>query len=288
MDFLSILQASPLWLGIAAGLAGLCVGSFLNVVIHRLPLMMEAQWKAECAQIDGRDPPAAEPLNLFTPPSRCPSCATPIRAYQNVPVVSWLLLRGKCAKCRAPISSRYPMVELLGGALAVLMAWRFGYSAALAFALVYAWAMLALTFIDFDTQLLPDDITLPLLWLGLIANSLGVFTDLRSALFGAVGGYMILWLVYWGFRLIAKKEGMGYGDFKLLAAIGAWTGWQVLPFVIVVSAGLGAVIGSFLLWRARQGVDTRIPFGPYLALGGIVALLWGREAVVLWLGHFPA
>jgi leader peptidase (prepilin peptidase)/N-methyltransferase len=287
MDFLSILQSSPLWLGIAAGLAGLCVGSFLNVVIHRLPLMMEAQWKAECASIEGREPPPAEHLNLFTPASRCPSCGTPIRAFQNIPVVSWLALRGKCAKCKAPISARYPLVELMGGALAVLVAWRFGYSAALAAGLVYAWALLALTFIDFDTQLLPDDITLPLLWLGLIVNSFGVFTDLRSAVFGAVGGYLVLWSVYWAFRLIAKKEGMGYGDFKLLAALGAWTGWQVLPFVILVSAGIGAVVGSLLLWLARKGTDTRIPFGPYLALGGIVALLWGREAVMLWLGRFP-
>ncbi len=287
MDFLSILQSSPLWLGIAAGLAGLCVGSFLNVVIHRLPLMMEAQWKAECASIEGREPPPEQHLNLFTPASRCPSCGTPIRSFQNIPVVSWLVLRGKCAKCKAPISARYPLVELMGGALAVLVAWRFGYSVALAAGLVYVWALLALTFIDFDTQLLPDDITLPLLWLGLIVNSFGVFTDLRSALFGAVGGYMILWSVYWAFRLIAKKEGMGYGDFKLLAALGAWTGWQVLPFVILVSAGIGAVVGSLLLWLSKKGTDTRIPFGPYLALGGIVALLWGREAVVLWLGRFP-
>jgi len=170
----------------------------------------------------------------------------------------------------------------------VLMAWRFGYSAALAYALVYGWAMIALAFIDFDTQLLPDDITLPLLWLGLIANAFGAFTDLRSAVLGAAGGYLVLWLVYWGFRILAKKEGMGYGDFKLLAAIGAWTGWQVLPVVIVVSAGLGAVIGSLALWLARKGADTRIPFGPYLALGGIVGLAWGKVAVVAWLGRFPS
>jgi leader peptidase (prepilin peptidase)/N-methyltransferase len=168
------------------------------------------------------------------------------------------------------------------------MAWRFGYSSQLAFALVFGWAMIALAFIDLDTQLLPDDITLPILWLGLLANLAGAYTDLRSAVLGAVAGYLILWLVYWAFRLLAKKEGMGFGDFKLLAAIGAWTGWQVLPVAILASASLGAVVGSLFLWLARKGADTRIPFGPYLALGGILALLWGRELVVAWLGRFPA
>ena len=288
MNLLEVLQMSPLTLEVTAGLLGLCVGSLLNVVIHRLPKMMEAQWREECAALEGREPPAAGTYNLFVPRSACPKCATPIGALQNIPVVSWLALRGKCKACGTPISARYPLVELLGGALAVLVAWRFGYSAALAFGLVYVWAMLALTFIDLDTQLLPDDITLPLLWIGLIANAFGVFTDLNSAVLGAAGGYMILWTVYWGFRLIARKEGMGFGDFKLLAAIGAWTGWQVLPVVIVISAGVGVVIGSLSLWLAKKGVDTRIPFGPYLALGGIVALIWGREAVIAWLGHFPA
>ena len=286
-EFISILQTSTLGLCAVAALAGLCVGSFLNVVIHRLPRMMERQWKAECASLDGREPEEVAPFNLFTPPSRCPSCAAPVRARHNIPVVSWLALRGKCASCRAPISARYPMVEILGGALALLVAWRFGYSGALAAGLVYVWALLALTFIDFDTQLLPDDITLPLLWLGLLVNARGVFTDLQSAVLGAAGGYLVLWSVYWGFRILTKKEGMGYGDFKLLAAIGAWTGWQVLPFVIVVSAGLGAVIGSIALWLSKKGVETRIPFGPYLALGGIGGLLWGREAIVAWLGRFP-
>jgi leader peptidase (prepilin peptidase)/N-methyltransferase len=287
MEFFEILQQSPAWLAFTVGLLGLCVGSLLNVVIHRLPKMMEAQWREECAALDGREVAPAATYNLFTPRSACPQCKAPITAIQNVPVLSWLALRGKCANCKTPISARYPLVEILGGALAVLVAWRLGYSGALAFALVYAWAMLALTFIDLDTQLLPDDITLPLLWLGLIANAFGTFTDLRSAVLGAAGGYMILWLVYWGFRLLAKKEGMGFGDFKLLAAIGAWTGWQVLPVVILISAGLGAVIGSLALWMSRKGIDTRIPFGPYLALGGIAGLLWGREAVTAWVGYFP-
>ena len=288
MALIEALQASPAWLYAAVAFLGLCVGSFLNVVIHRLPIMMERQWKAECAEIDGREPPVFERLDLVHPRSRCPACGHAITAIENIPVVSWIFLRGRCAGCGTRISARYPFVELLGGALAVLMAWRFGFGWALVFAMGYAWAMLALTFIDFDTQLLPDDITLPLLWAGLIANYFGLFTSLGSAVLGAVGGYLLLWSVYWGFRILARKEGMGYGDFKLLAAIGAWTGWQVLPFVIVVSAGLGALIGSAFLWLSRKGADTRIPFGPYLALGGIAALVWGREAVTAWLGRFPA
>lgn len=287
MEILSHLESSRAFLWIVAGVLGLCVGSFLNVVIHRLPLMMQAQWRADCAELDGREPPPAEPFNLFKPDSRCPSCGTAIRAWHNVPLVSWLALRGRCAACRAPISPRYPAVELIGGAIAVLFAWRYGYSTQLAAGLVFGWALLALTFIDLDTQLLPDDITLPLLWAGLLANVFGTFIDLQSAVLGAVGGYLVLWSVYWAFRLIMKKEGMGYGDFKLLAAIGAWTGWQALPFVVVVSAALGAVIGSIGLWLARRGADTRIPFGPYLALGGIAGLLWGREAITLWIGRFP-
>jgi len=287
VEFIEVLQRSPAILVATLALLGLCVGSLLNVVIHRLPKMMEAGWREECAALEGREPPPRTTYNLFTPPSACPSCGTPIKAIHNIPVVSWIALRGRCAHCRAPISARYPAVEVLGGAVAALMAWRFGYSAQLAFALVFGWAMIALAFIDFDTQLLPDDITLPVLWLGLIANVASTFTDLRSAVLGAVGGYLILWLVYWAFRLIAKKEGMGFGDFKLLAAIGAWTGWQVLPVAILASAGLGAIVGSLFLWLSRRGRDTRIPFGPYLALGGIVALGWGRELVVAWIGRFP-
>lgn len=288
MDFIQALQHTPLLLYVTAGMAGLCVGSFLNVVIHRLPRMMEAQWRAECAALEGAEPAQpAEPYNLFRPASRCPGCSAPIRAWQNIPVASWVMLRGRCASCRTPISARYPAVEIAAGALGLLMAWRFGPTGAAIAAMAFAWALLALTFIDFDTQLLPDDITLPLMWLGLLVNAFGTFVDLRSSVFGAAGGYLILWLVYWGFRLVAKKEGMGYGDFKLLAALGAWTGWQVLPFMILVSAGLGAVIGGLLLWLSKSGTDTRIPFGPYLALGGIAGLLCGRQAVTAWLGYFP-
>jgi leader peptidase (prepilin peptidase)/N-methyltransferase len=287
MEILSSLESSRPFLWVVVGVLGLCVGSFLNVVIHRLPLMMQAQWRADCAELAGAAPAPAEPLNLLKPGSRCPSCGTAIRAWHNVPLVGWLALRGRCAACRAPISARYPAVELAGGAIAVLFAWRYGYAAQLAAGLVFGWALLALTFIDLDTQLLPDDITLPLLWAGLLVNASGTFIDLQSAVLGAAGGYLVLWSVYWAFRLIMKKEGMGYGDFKLLAAIGAWTGWQVLPFVVVVSAALGAVIGSIGLWLARRGADTKIPFGPYLALGGIAGLLWGGEAMTLWIGRYP-
>ena len=287
MEFIALLRSDVWILCAACGAIGLCVGSFLNVVIHRLPKMMEAQWRSECAELNGAPLPASEPYNLFKPDSRCPSCSTPIRSWQNIPLVSWMALRGRCAACGVPISMRYPLVELLAGVLSGVMAWRFGYGMALVFALGFAWALVALTFIDLDTQLLPDDITFPLLWAGVLANAFGLFVDLRSSVLGAMGGYLLLWSVYWGFRLLAKKEGMGYGDFKLLGALGAWAGWQVLPFVVVIAATFGAVIGSLALLLAKKGIDTRIPFGPYLALGGLAALLWGREAVIAWVGAFP-
>ena len=273
------------------GFVGLCVGSFLNVVIHRLPRMMEAQWRAECAELNGTPADERPVYNLVKPDSTCPKCGTAIRAWQNVPVVSWLALGGKCAACRAPISARYPLVELLTMGLSLGVAWKFaGVHPLVVFAgCVFTWALVALTFIDLDTQLLPDDITLPLLWAGLLFNALGggMFVDLRSAVVGAMAGYLLLWSVYWAFRLIAKKEGMGFGDFKLLAAICAWFGWQVLPLVVLVSAVSGTIIGTIALVATRRGTDTRIPFGPYLAIGGLVALFYGHEAVVRWLGGFP-
>lgn len=285
---LSPLQTSPAFLAIAVGVLGLAVGSFLNVVIHRLPIMMRAEWGADCAELEGREAPPAAKLNLLTPRSRCPSCGTPITAMQNIPLASWIALGGRCAACKAPISARYPLVELFTGLLSAFLAWRFGWGPALAAALVFAWALIAASAIDLDTQFLPDRITLPLLWLGLLVNVFGVFVDLRSAVLGAAGGYMLLWCVYWGFKLVAGKEGMGFGDFKLLAALGAWTGWQTLPLILLVSAGAGAVAGLALMAFAGRGRDARIPFGPYLAAGGLVALLWGREAVVAYVGRFPA
>ena len=273
MDVFDPLRTNWEFLVFAAFLLGLCVGSFLNVVIHRLPRMMEVEWRADCAELDGREPEPAEAYNLVTPRSRCPACAAPITALQNIPVVSWLALRGKCANCRAPISPRYPLVELLTGVVSALLAWCFGFGVLLAFALVFAWAMIAAAFIDLDTQLLPDRITLPLLWLGLLVNIPGSFVDLRSAVLGAVAGYLLLWSVYWGF--------------KLLAAVGAWTGWQAIPLALLVSAGLGAVVGLLGMAFAGKDREARIPFGPYLAIGGLVALLWGHAAIVAWLGYFP-
>ena len=285
---LSPLQSSPALLALAVGILGLAIGSFLNVVIHRMPLMMQAEWRADCAELEGREAPPAQRLNLFVPRSRCPSCAAPITALQNIPVASWIALGGKCAACKAPISVRYPLVELLTGLVSAFLAWRFGWGPALAAALVFTWALIAASAIDIDTQFLPDRITFPLLWLGLLLNTGGLFVDLRSAVLGAAGGYLLLWSVYWGFKLLAGKEGMGFGDFKLLAALGAWTGWQTLPLILLVSAGAGAIIGVAMIVFAGRGREARIPFGPYLAAGGFVALVWGHAAVVAYLGRFPA
>ncbi len=288
MDFLATLQASPAALAFAAGMLGLVVGSFLNVVIHRLPIMMRAEWAADCAELEGREVPDSPVFNLMNPRSRCPGCGAPITAFQNVPVASWLALGGKCAACKSPISARYPGVELLSAFVSAFIAWRLGFGFPLVAALIFAWTVIACAFIDFDTQLLPDRLTLPLLWLGLLVNVNGTFVDLRSAVLGAAGGYLLLWSVYWGFKLLAGKEGMGYGDFKFLAAIGAWAGWQTLPLALLVSAGAGAVVGIAMMVITKRGREVRMPFGPWLAVGGIVCLLWGRDAVIAYLGRFPA
>ncbi len=263
----------------------MCIGSFLNVVIHRLPKMMERGWREECAELTGTPvaPAPEERYNLVVPRSACPACGHRISALENVPVISWLALRGKCSACRNPISARYPIIELLGGLIAAYAAWRYGPSLAALGAMGFGWALLALTAIDFDTQLLPDDITLPLLWAGLLVNLAGTFAPLRSAVIGAVAGYLALWLVYWGFKLATGKEGMGYGDFKLLAAIGAWLGWQKLPMVILLSSVVGAAVGIGLIVFARHGREKPIPFGPYLAVAGIVALFWGDDISRRWL-----
>ncbi len=281
---MNALFADPAVFAIAAGLLGLAVGSFLNVVIHRLPIMMEREWAAQCAELRGETPPAFDPLSLARPPSRCPHCGHAISAMENVPVLSWLLLRGRCKSCTAAISIRYPLVEATTGLLFAFAAWRFGYGAAGLGAMLLIAALIALTGIDFDTQLLPDDITLPLLWTGLAFNAFGVFTDLKSAVVGAMVGYLSLWAVYWGFKLATGKEGMGYGDFKLLAALGAWLGWQVLPLTILLSSFVGALVGIALLVFARHGRNVPIPFGPYLAAAGIIALAWGKPLTRAYLG----
>jgi leader peptidase (prepilin peptidase)/N-methyltransferase len=265
---------------------GLAVGSFLNVVIHRLPLMMERAWQAECAELRGETSPELEPLSLATPRSRCPACAHPIGILENIPVISWLALRGRCSACQAPISARYPIVEALTGLLSAYVAWHFGFVWMTAGALLFLWVMVALTFIDIDTQLLPDSMTLPLLWAGLLFNLGNVFTDLNSAVIGAVAGYLALWLVYWGFKLATGKEGMGYGDFKLLGAIGAWLGWQMLPLTILLSSFVGAIVGIALIVIARRGRNVPIPFGPYLATAGVIAMLWGKPLTSEYLRLF--
>ncbi|MDK9702898.1 MAG: prepilin peptidase [Sulfuritalea sp.] len=276
--------ADPAVFALVAGLLGLMIGSFLNVVIHRLPIMMERDWAAQCAELKGDAPPAFEPLSLARPRSRCPQCGHPITALENIPVVSWLALRGKCKGCAAPISIRYPLIEALTGLLFAYAAWHFGFTAAGLGALALLTALIALTGIDFDTQLLPDDITLPLLWLGLALNAFGVYTDLKSAVIGAMAGYLSLWTVYWAFKLITGKEGMGYGDFKLLAALGAWLGWQMLPLTVLLSSLVGAVVGIALMVVARHGRNVPIPFGPYLAAAGAIALLWGKPLTHAYLG----
>lgn len=271
------LLADPAVFAWCAGILGLAVGSFLNVVIHRLPQMMEREWAGQCAELRGEEAPVFEPLSLAKPRSRCPRCGHLISALENIPVISWLVLRGRCKGCAAPISMRYPLVELATAVLFAFAAWHFGFGATALAALVFIAGLMALTGIDFDTQLLPDDITLPLLWLGLGLNMFGVFTDLKSAVIGAMAGYLSLWLVYWGFKLATGKEGMGYGDFKLLAALGAWLGWQALPLTILLSSFVGAVIGIALMVFARHGRNVPIPFGPYLAIAGIIALFWGKS-----------
>ena len=260
----------------AALAAGLCIGSFLNVVIHRLPKMMERAWRADCAELAGQPPPKEDPYNLVVPRSRCPSCGRGITAIENVPIASWLALRGRCAGCGARISLRYPLVELLTGLGTAWSAWHFGFGAAAFGGALFIWCTIALAFIDQATGSLPDDITLPLLWIGLLLNSSGTYTSLHSAVLGAVFGYLSLWSVYWLFKLVTGKEGMGYGDFKLLAALGAWLGWQMLPLIILSSSLVGAVVGIALIVAAKHGRNIPIPFGPYLAGGGLIALFWGQ------------
>jgi leader peptidase (prepilin peptidase)/N-methyltransferase len=286
MMFVEALRESPAVLVTTAVLFGLIVGSFLNVVIHRLPRMMERQWRTECAELTGATPPPVERYNLVVPRSTCPKCGHRITALENIPLLSYLLLGGKCSACRAPISPRYPAVEALSSLLAGYIAWRYGLSTAMFGALIFGWAMIALTFIDLDTFYLPDSITLPLLWLGLLLNTGAAFIDLRSAVLGAAVGYLALWSVYWAFKLATGKEGMGYGDFKLLAAIGAWLGWKMLPLVILLSSLVGAAVGLALIAFARHGRNVPIPFGPYLAIAGLIALFWGEPLTRQYLNLF--
>jgi leader peptidase (prepilin peptidase)/N-methyltransferase len=261
------------WLCLAIGL---CVGSFLNVVIYRLPKIMERDWQVQCAELRGEELPKQETFNLALPRSRCPACAHPISALENIPLASYIALGGKCSACGTRISPRYPLIEALSGLASAYAAWHFGFGLAGFAAMLFLWSMIALSFIDFDTQLLPDSITLPLIWAGLLLNLSGTFVDLGSAVIGATAGYLSLWSVYWGFKFATGKDGMGFGDFKLLAAVGAWLGWQMLPLVVLASSFVGAVFGISLMLFAKHGRNVPIPFGPYLAMAGAIALFWGK------------
>jgi len=258
-------------------LLGLIIGSFLNVVIIRLPIMMEHDWRAQCCELlDLPNKLEDKSLSLIKPRSHCPHCKHPIRAWENIPIVSYLILKGKCSACKKPISPRYPLIELMTGILTAIIAWRFGYGMQTFFAIFLTWALISLSMIDIDSQLLPDDITLPFLWLGLACNLFfGLFTNIYSSLLGAMLGYGILWLVFKSFKLVTGKEGMGYGDFKLLALFGAWLGWEMLPFIVLASSVAGAIIGvSFIIFRSRDK-NLPLPFGPYIAVAGWIALVWG-------------
>ena len=275
---------NALWIFMAA-LLGLIVGSFLNVVILRLPKMLAARWERECREHLGLDAaPSDAPFHLALPPSHCPACGHRLRAWENIPLLSWLWLRGRCAHCATPISARYPLVEALTGLLSAVVVWHFGPGVQAAAALVLTWALIALAGIDWDQQLLPDDLTLPLLWLGLLLGMAETFTPLPDAVLGAVGGYVALWLLFHGFRLLTGKEGLGRGDFKLFAALGAWMGWQALPLIALLSSGVGIVLAVMAALAGRRQVDAPIPFGPFLAIGGWMTLLWG-EAIWAWYGR---
>ena len=283
------LAGSPaLWVLLAV-LLGLNVGSFLNVVIYRLPLMMEREWRGQCAELLGQPAPHGEqtPLNLWRPRSRCPHCGHLISAVENIPLLSYALQRGRCAHCQAPISLQYPLVEAVSGVLAGVVAWKFGFGWPAAAALLFTWTLLAASVIDLRHQLLPDDLTLPLLWAGLGVALFGLFADLSSAVIGAMVGYLALWLVYQGFRLLTGKEGMGFGDFKLLAALGAWTGWQSLITIILLSSLVGAAVGLALILLRQRDRQVPMPFGPFLAAAGWMTLLWGeaiQQTYLRWLG----
>ena len=304
MTLFSLLQSSPALLLSVCFVLGLFVGSFLNVVVYRLPLMMQTTWRRECKEFLQQDSQETtqetatesagensgtdqtpQPFNLMVPRSACPSCNSMITAWQNIPVISWLILRGKCGNCKHPISIEYPLVEFLTAILSLAVAYKFGASIQLIFALLFTWSLVSLALIDFHTTLLPDSITLPLLWLGLLISLVPVFVSAPDAIVGAAAGYMILWIVFQTFKLITGKEGMGFGDFKLLAALGAWLGWAKLPLIILLSSLTGAIIGIMMMVLFKHQRSQAIPFGPYLAIAGWIALMWGEQIVAMYTGQ---
>ena len=286
MTIAGFLASSPVLLLALAFILGLIVGSFLNVVIYRLPLMMERDWRAQCHEFLELPAPVSEgfasgKFNLSQPGSHCPHCKHAIGASENIPVISYILQRGKCIHCNSPISPRYPILETVTGLFSLLTVASFGLSWLTLALLIFTWTLIVLTMIDLDRQLLPDDITLPLLWLGLLVNSQGLLTSLQNAVWGEVAGYLILWSIYWIFKLLTGKEGMGYGDFKLLAALGAWLGWQALPQIILLSSLVGVIVGVSMIVLKGRDKNIPIPFGPYLASAGFIALLWGDKLSAL-------
>src|SRR5579859_6947656 len=291
-DIAQMFTLSPAIFAGSVFLLGLIVGSFLNVVIYRLPIILEREWRTQAAEVLSTGPEAittvssAPPFTLSKPRSACPKCKAPIKAWQNIPVVSWLVLRGRCSACNTRISARYPVVELATGVLSALVAWHFGFGWAAACALLVTWSLIALTGIDIDHQLLPDNITLPLMWMGLVAAvalgpvaGVALPVSVRDAVIGAVAGYSSLWLVFHVFKLVTGKEGMGYGDFKLFAALGAWLGWKLLPLVIILSAATGAVLGILMIALRGRDRSAPMPFGPYLAAAGWIAMMYGNVLV---------
>ena len=269
---------------LVAGLFGLLIGSFLNVVIYRVPKMYQREWENEVAEEAGQPLPHTDRFNLMVPRSACPHCGHKITAMENIPVVSYLVLRGKCSSCKASISPRYPVIEAVTGLLSAVVVWHFGTGLLGIGALVFLYMLVAMTWIDYDTYMLPDNMTLPLMWLGLLINLNGTLVPLHDAVIGAAAGYMALWSIYWLFKLVTGKEGMGYGDFKLLAALGAWMGWAMLPTIILLSSVVGAVVGLSLILFAGRDRDKHIPFGPYLAGAGLIALLYGERIGQLFHG----
>jgi len=301
MIYIELLQHHPVLYWLLVFAFSLMVGSFLNVVIYRLPLMLKKQWRGDCEQFlaeeEGKTPDTStthtdnleqESFNLVVPRSRCPQCGHLIGALENIPLLSWLVLRGCCRECRNPISIRYPLVELLSALLAVAVAWKFGVSLQALSAMVLTWVLISLSFIDYDHQYLPDNLTLPFLWVGLLLNMWTTFVDLQSAVVGAIAGYLSLWTVYQVFKKLTGKEGMGYGDFKLLALLGAWLGWQALPMLVVIASLLGSVVGLSLIALKKHARNKPIPFGPYLAIAGWVTLMWGDAMNTWYLGWIRA
>ena len=286
MDVLLLLQGSPPLFYTTVGILGLVVGSFLNVVIYRLPIILEGQWSRQCREHLEMEPEAtaeSPPFNLVIPASSCPECGHRIRALENIPVLSYLVLKGRCSACGTRISPRYPIIELVTAILSIIVAMHFGFTIQTAMALLFTWTIIPLCMIDYDCQLLPDSMTLSLLWVGLALSLWNVFVDSHNSIVGAIAGYLSLWLVFQLFKLATGKEGMGFGDFKLLAAIGAWAGWQLLPIVILFSSVVGAVVGILLILLKGHGRNQPIPFGPFLATAGWITLLWGQDILKLYL-----